>query len=123
MGGKDNKYYEPIIHRLQSVKTENSIKVDMKTLDMTKLFPRDLNEFYRYEGSLTTPKCNEVATWTVFKVCTIGSLLDNAPNYFSLIFRQTVNREKIMQKKNLFLKIIIFLSLIDDFYFSVKHLC
>ena len=70
VGGKDNKYYEPIIHRLQSVKTENSIKVDMKTLDMTKLFPRDLNEFYRYEGSLTTPKCNEVATWTVFKVCT-----------------------------------------------------
>ena len=50
------------------ITSESDTKVEIKSFDMTKLMPHDLDEFYRYNGGLTTPTCNEVVTWTVFKV-------------------------------------------------------
>ena len=38
----------------------------ISNLDVRSMLPENLNHFFRYEGSLTTPPCYESILWTVF---------------------------------------------------------
>jgi carbonic anhydrase len=41
-------------------------QVTVKEISLLNLFPASWSKLYRYDGSLTTPTCNEVVVWTVF---------------------------------------------------------
>lgn len=65
--GDENDALAPIIKGLSDVvvaKTETEIQYDMP---LKPFLPANTDSFYRYLGSLTTPGCNEVVVWTVFK--------------------------------------------------------
>ncbi|KAB7504859.1 putative carbonic anhydrase 3 [Armadillidium nasatum] len=57
----DNPILNPLIDVLPDVGSEDEMPVHV-----FKLLPWDLSSFFRYNGSLTTPLCNEPVIWTVF---------------------------------------------------------
>ncbi|CAG5117708.1 unnamed protein product [Candidula unifasciata] len=61
-----NPAYTEIVKKLPEI-TEPGSRTKITTIPLKRLLPTDLQHFYRYEGSLTTPPCNETVTWTVFK--------------------------------------------------------
>ena len=48
--------------------TDIKTKVNMEVATLKSLLPKDTKNFYRYQGSLSPPGCNEIVVWTVFKV-------------------------------------------------------
>uniref|UniRef100_A0A8C5UFE1 Carbonic anhydrase n=1 Tax=Malurus cyaneus samueli TaxID=2593467 RepID=A0A8C5UFE1_9PASS len=64
--GPFNPSYEKIFRHFRNVKYKDQ-KVLVPGFDIQELLPDRLDEYYRYEGSLTTPPCYPSVLWTVFR--------------------------------------------------------
>ncbi|KAK3893617.1 hypothetical protein Pcinc_002570, partial [Petrolisthes cinctipes] len=62
----NNNNLNSIVTGLQGV-VDAETEVEIEAFPLNQLLPFNLLSFYRYQGSLTTPGCSEVVTWTVFK--------------------------------------------------------
>ncbi|KAK1122132.1 carbonic anhydrase 14-like [Acipenser oxyrinchus oxyrinchus] len=65
VGAETNPAYEKIFSYLGYVKYAGQ-KVLLPSFDVGALLPERLDQFFRYNGSLTTPPCFQSVQWTVF---------------------------------------------------------
>ncbi|KAL4648438.1 carbonic anhydrase 6 [Arapaima gigas] len=64
-GHFENTYYSDFISNLAKVKYAGQ-SMNISTINVRAMLPENLSQFYRYQGSLTTPPCYESILWTVF---------------------------------------------------------
>ncbi|XP_055861353.1 uncharacterized protein LOC106050470 [Biomphalaria glabrata] len=66
ISSNDNPALNSIIQNLGSIQMPDT-SVEIPTFSLNSILPANRVDFYRYEGSLTTPRCLESVIWTVFK--------------------------------------------------------
>ncbi|KAM3924896.1 carbonic anhydrase 12 [Leptodactylus fuscus] len=64
--GSFNSAYDDIISQLPHIKYKGQ-KLQIPGFNVQQLVPESLDEYYRYEGSLTTPPCYPSVLWSVFR--------------------------------------------------------
>lgn len=66
VGSTRNDALQKFVDKFDSIANADTTG-DIDAFPMNGLLPAKTNEFTRYSGSLTTPACLEIVTWTVFK--------------------------------------------------------
>lgn len=67
VGLVDNEFFQPLVDQLSQIPDDQEETTLSKIVSFQNLLPQKTTSFFRYSGSLTTPNCNEIVTWTVFE--------------------------------------------------------
>ncbi|CAH1975295.1 unnamed protein product [Acanthoscelides obtectus] len=62
----DDAEFEPLVSIIDTLKDKVGQPVNLTNFVIKNFIPRNVAGYYRYDGSLTTPACNEGVIWTVF---------------------------------------------------------
>ena len=67
--GKDYEMFKKLNTPLKTIATSRTRKPIIQSFNLKDFLPEnpEKEDFYRYNGSLTTPGCHESVIWTVFK--------------------------------------------------------
>jgi len=63
---EDNAEINKIINAFGSIPNADD-ETELKSFAIGNLVPANIDNFYRYSGSLTTPPCSETVVWTMFE--------------------------------------------------------
>ncbi|XP_077995875.1 carbonic anhydrase 14-like isoform X2 [Glandiceps talaboti] len=66
-GEKDNAAFEGLLKHFGAIKAPEEEAEIEEALNVLEMMPEDRSEYFRYDGSLTTPSCAEGVIWTLFK--------------------------------------------------------
>ncbi|XP_060074603.1 carbonic anhydrase 2-like [Ylistrum balloti] len=64
--GRHNRHFDDILGHFDEI-THKDDHVNIPTIPLRQLMANNLDLYYRYRGSLTTPPCYETVIWTVFR--------------------------------------------------------
>ncbi len=85
-----NLAIDPIIGHLDQVANPHESTILDEPIRLDSLMPptEELNRFYRYSGSYTTPGCQEVVTWIIFPTALVIDAIQ-MQKFREIIFRVT----------------------------------
>uniref|UniRef100_H2YZZ8 Carbonic anhydrase n=1 Tax=Ciona savignyi TaxID=51511 RepID=H2YZZ8_CIOSA len=66
IGSETNENIDLLLNPIAQIQQYNQQMIYSSKFDIGRFLPEDLENYYRYSGSLTTPPCFESVVWTVF---------------------------------------------------------
>lgn len=114
---------DPIIGHLDQVANAHESTILDEPIRLDSLMPphEELNRFYRYSGSYTTPGCQEVVTWIIYPTALVIDAIQ-MQKFREIIFRVTHHGNETKSQSTVGKKAKILTNFNDQFIGFYRHI-